>query len=207
MNWFSNNGRGTFKWQPVCKTILALAIAVNLFEKIGLQAVVIVCPFRHLVTQWAEESQKFGFEPILAFERRVSWEGLQDNALFNVSQGNRPIVSVITTNATFSSTEFQRKLQYFPQKTFFVADEVHNLGAQNLRQCLPSDVRFRLALSATPERWFDATGTDKLFEYFGPLLEPQLTIKDAIANKALVPYRYFPLLIELSDEERDQYLT
>ena len=71
---------------------------------------------------------------------------------------------------------------------------------------LPERVRFRLGLSATPERWFDVDGTQSIFRYFGSVLEPRLGIREAIDLGALVPYRYYPLLVELTDEEQTQYL-
>ena len=87
-----------------------------------------------------------------------------------------------------------------------IADEVHNLGASGLRESLPSGIGLRLGLSATPERWFDEEGTAELFDYFGPVLQPELTLSDGIKYGALCPYRYYPLLVELTEDERDEYL-
>ncbi|HBK21516.1 MAG TPA: helicase, partial [Planktothrix sp. UBA10369] len=68
-NWFANQGRGTLKMATGSgKTITALAIVTQLYDQIGLQAVIIICPYCHLVTQWAKEAEKFGLQPILAFE-------------------------------------------------------------------------------------------------------------------------------------------
>ncbi len=207
-NWIKNNGRGSFKMATgTGKTITALAVAITLYEKFNLQAMVIICPYRHLVSQWAAECKRFGFNPILAFESRSLWDGALSNALYNVSQGNQNFVCVVTTNRTFSQSGIQNKIRYFPEKCLIIADEAHNLGASHLRRCLPESIKLRLALSATPERWFDEEGTNRLFDYFGPVLEPQLTLKEAIAKKALVPYRYYPILVELSEEEREKYIS
>ncbi|HYX15835.1 MAG TPA: DEAD/DEAH box helicase family protein, partial [Nostoc sp.] len=68
-NWFTNNGRGTLKMATGSgKTITALAIACELYQQINLQVLLVVCPYRHLVTQWARECEKFNLQPILAFE-------------------------------------------------------------------------------------------------------------------------------------------
>ena len=207
-NWIKNNGRGSFKMATgTGKTITALAIAITLYQKFNLQAMIIICPFRHLVSQWATECKRFGFNPILAFESRSLWDSALSNTLYNVSQGNQNFVCVVTTNKTFSRSGIQNKIRYFPKKCLIIADEAHNLGASHLRRCLPESIKLRLALSATPERWFDEEGTNRLFDYFGPILEPQLTLKEAIAKKALVPYRYYPILVELSEEEREEYLS
>lgn len=206
-NWFKNNGRGTLKMATGSgKTFIALAIAAKLYQKIALQALIVVCPFRHLVTQWDREARRFGLEPLLAFESRSRWANQLSVELYNASTGATPFICVITTNSTFASDAFQSKLRHFPEKTLLVADEVHNLGAKKLKQALPSSITLRLGLSATPERWFDDSGTNALFEYFGELLEPQFTLKDALENKVLVPYRYYPLLVTLTDDEKEEYL-
>ena len=206
-NWFRNNGRGTLKMATGSgKTIIALSVILRLVKKIQLQVAIVVCPFRHLVTQWDEEARKFGFNPILAFQSRSSWDGLLNSRLYNIDSDKSECLIIITTNRTFADSAFQSKLNYLPQKTIIVADEAHNLGAERLRTCLPDQVHFRLALSATPERWFDEEGTEAIFDYFGKVLEPEFTLKDALKARALVPYRYYPILVELTEDELELYL-
>ena len=211
-NWFANKGRGTLKMATGSgKTITALAIAAELYKKCGarkvpLQALLIICPYRHLVTQWAEESRKFGLQPILAFDKVQTWQGELQSQLMDVSLGSKPFVSVITTNATLMRDTLQSQLAFFPQWTLVIGDEAHNLGARRLEQSLPDNhPPLRLALSATPERYFDEAGTEKLFEYFGAVIQPEFTLKDAIASGALTPYIYHPLLIELTEAEIEVY--
>ena len=206
-NWFVRDGRGVMKMATgMGKTITALSIAVRLAEKIELAAVVIVCPFKHLVTQWDKECQHFGMNPILAFESRAKWYPRVSDALYGSTVGSRGFFSVITTNATFAGDSFQSQLRHFPRKSLLIADEVHNLGAARLRARLPTSIGLRLGLSATPERWFDEEGTEELFEYFGATLEPELGLRDGMTYGALCPYRYYPILVEFTDEERDDYL-
>ena len=211
-NWFKNKGRGTLKMATGSgKTITALAIASELYQKcaaqkVPLQALLIICPYRHLVTQWAAESRKFGLQPILAFDKVQTWQGELQSQLMDLSLGSKPFVSVITTNATLMRDTLQSQLAFFPQWTLVIGDEAHNLGARRLEQSLPDNhPPLRLALSATPERYFDEEGTEKLFEYFGSVIQPEFTLKDAIASGALTPYIYHPLLIELTEEEIEGY--
>ena len=205
-NWFANKGRGTLKMATGSgKTITALAIAKELYQKIGLQALLVVCPYRHLVTQWARECQKFNLEPVLAFESVRSWQSQLSSELYNVHSGNQLFLTVITTNDTLMSSGFQSQLPYFPDKTLIVGDEAHNLGARRREESLPRRVGLRLALSATPERYFDDAGTQSLFDYFGPVLEPEFTLKDAIQQGALVHYLYYPILVELTEVEARAY--
>ncbi|MFN5396718.1 MAG: DNA phosphorothioation system restriction enzyme [Pseudanabaena sp.] len=205
-NWLKNNGRGTLKMATGSgKTITALAIATELYQKIGLQVLLIVCPYRHLVIQWSRECQKFGLEPILAFESVHNWQDRLSTQLYNVRSGNQKFLTIITTNATLIGQGLQSQLRYFPEKTLIVGDEAHNLGSRRLVESLPRNIGLRLALSATPERYFDDQGTEAIFDYFGSVLQPEFTLADAIRAGALVHYLYYPILVELTESETEKY--
>ena len=205
-NWFANRGRGTLKMATGSgKTITALATATQLYQRIGLQAVLIVCPYRHLVTQWARESRRFGMLPILAFENLQSWQSQLATQLYNLQSGNQPFLCVITTNSTLMGEGLQSQLKYFPERTLIIGDEAHNLGANRLEESLPRNIGLRLALSATPERHFDDEGTSSLLDYFGEVLQPEFTLADAINQRALVRYLYYPILVELTEAESRTY--
>ncbi|MGJ3248908.1 MAG: DNA phosphorothioation system restriction enzyme [Elainellaceae cyanobacterium] len=205
-NWFTNKGRGTLKMATGSgKTITALAIAAELYEKIQLQALIVVCPYQHLVQQWARECQTFGLKPILAFDNARSWQNDLSRQLYNLRSERQPFLTVITTNATLIGQRLQSQLPYFPEKTLIVGDEAHNLGSPKLAASLPRMIGLRLALSATPERYFDDVGTQLLLDYFGPVLQPEFTLSDALQAGALVHYRYYPMLIELTEAETQRY--
>ncbi|MFS8119918.1 MAG: DEAD/DEAH box helicase family protein, partial [Microcoleus sp.] len=220
-NWFANNGRGTLKMATGSgKTITALAIATELYHKINLQVLIVICPYCHLVNQWARESEKFGLQPILAFEDSRSWQNKLAAGLYKVRSSSsasltgdslrdscaaRAFLTIITTNATLMGDSLRSQLRYFPEKTLIIGDEVHNLGAPRLGQSLPRNIGLRLALSATPERHFDEQGTETILDYFGPVLQPELTLADAIRQKALVHYLYYPILVELTEAETRKY--
>ncbi|EGK88205.1 DNA phosphorothioation system restriction enzyme [Microcoleus vaginatus PCC 9802] len=205
-NWFANQGRGTLKMATGSgKTITALAIATELYNKINLQVLLVICPYCHLVNQWARESEKFGLKPILAFDSARSWQNKLAGGLYEVRSGERAFLTIITTNATLMGDSLRSQLRYFPEKTLIIGDEVHNLGAPRLGESLPRNIGLRLALSATPERHFDEQGTEAILDYFGPVLQPELTLADAIRQKALVHYLYYPILVELTEAETRKY--
>ncbi len=88
-NWFANQGRGTLKMATGSgKTITALAIATELYNKINLQVLLVICPYCHLVNQWARESEKFGLKPILAFDSARSWQNKLAAGLYEVRAGD-----------------------------------------------------------------------------------------------------------------------
>jgi superfamily II DNA or RNA helicase len=84
-----------------------------------------------------------------------------------------------------------------------IADEAHHLGAEEARQNYPQQVQFRLALSATPDRWFDDVGTAMLRAYFGETVF-SFPLDKAI-GVSLTPYYYYPHLVTLTDEEMQRY--
>ena len=205
-SWFRNKGRGTLKMATGSgKTIIALAIATELYQQIGLQVLLVVCPYRHLVTQWQKECAKFNLEPVLAFETVYNWQSELSTQLYNIRSGNQSFLTVITTNSTLINEGFQSQLRFFPAKTLIVGDEAHNLGSLRLESSLPRNIGLRLGLSATPERYFDDDGTDALLSYFGAILQPEFSLADAIAQGALVRYLYYPIFVELTQSEAFAY--
>ena len=205
-NWLANKGRGTLKMATGSgKTIIALAIATELYQQIGLQVLIVVCPTQHLVSQWSRECQKFNLKPITAMVRADSWQGELSTRLYNLQTKARSFLTIITTNSTLISDRFQSQLKYFPLKTLIVGDEAHNLGATQIVSALPRNIGLRLALSATPERQYDEDGTEALLDYFGAVIQPEFTLKDAIARGALVRYLYYPVFVELTATEAIKY--
>jgi superfamily II DNA or RNA helicase len=88
--------------------------------------------------------------------------------------------------------------------TLLIVDEAHHQGGRSAQAALPSLARYRLALSATPERHNDDEGTAFLKEYFGPVVF-EYSMGDAIANRHLCEYDYYPRVGELSEEETELY--
>ncbi len=206
INWFKNKGRGTLKMATGSgKTITALAIATELYEKIRLEVLLVVCPYRHLVIQWERECKKFNLNPILAFESVYNWQSQLSTELYNIQCKQKPFLTIITTNSTLINQGFQSQVKFFPEKTLIIGDEAHHLGSPRLESSLPRNIGLRLALSATPERYFDEEGTDALLTYFGDILKPEFTLADAIKKEALVPYLYYPIFVNLTESEAFTY--
>jgi DNA phosphorothioation system restriction enzyme len=206
LSWLRNRGRGTLKMATGSgKTIIALAIATELYQKINLQILLVICPYCHLVTQWAKECEKFNLNPILAFENVHNWQSQLSTQLYNLRSGNQKFLTIITTNSTLIGEGFQSQLKFFGDRTFIVGDEAHHLGSARLEESLPRKIGLRLALSATPERQFDEEGTEALLSYFGEILQPEFTLSDAIEREALVRYYYYPVLVELTASEAFTY--
>ncbi len=208
--WFAANGRGLWEMATGAgKTFTALAAVANVYRQLAQRdrplAVIVVCPFQHLVGQWAEAAAAFGIRAIRCVGPRGEWMPTLGAALLAITAREVPFVLAVATNQTFAGDAFQAQLLPFRGDLLLIGDEVHNLGAPTLRRALPGQAAYRLGLSATPERHFDPVGTSELYRYFGDTVFT-FTLADAIAAGALVPYRYHPVLVTLQDDEEEEYL-
>ena len=98
----------------------------------------------------------------------------------------------------------QEQLKKIKGNVLFIVDEAHNFGANYLSKLMNEKFQYRLALSATLERHHDEEGTNKLYEYFG---EKCITynLERAINEHKLTPYKYYPVIVNLTDAELKKY--
>ena len=205
-NWAAAGGRGILEIATGGgKTITALAIASQLATKLDPGFVIIVvAPQVHIVDQWCEVAARFGLRPIRCAESRTTWVAELNSAVVAVNAGRRPVVSVATTGATMTSSDFRSAVSRVQRPVLLIADEVHNYGAPTQLAALPPGAQLRLGLSATPVRWKDESGTAALTAYFGPVVY-RYSLADAIRDEVLTHYRYHPIIVSLEEDELDQY--
>lgn len=115
----------------------------------------------------------------------------------------RPRIT-IAIMATAALKEFSAKLIQ-GSHLLVIADEVHQLGSPEYSKFFMVSSGKRLGLSATPQRFGDPEGTRRILDYFGEILRPIVTLKDAIDAKRLVPYEYHVTGVRLTDEEADSW--
>ncbi len=216
--WLNNGMRGIFAMATgTGKTFAALGCLNRALRVSNRLLVVIACPYQHLVQQWKAEIAKFGIsydKLIVADSSNRHWRDTLADALTDIALGYKDTVVVLTTHRTLASANFvgiirDHKAASF--RIFLIADEVHGLGAEKSRKGLVSEYDFRLGLSATPRRWFDAAGTTAIYDFFGGevfefgLEEAINTMNLATGETYLVPYRYVPRFAFLSAREMDEY--
>jgi len=167
-------------------------------------AFVIVVPFKHLADQWENEAKAFGFEVVKCYDLVKKWMPRAQKQLLKLSTCENNYIFFVTVNATFSNPPFQKLIEGFPGTLCFIADEMHNLGANIMLEALPDKASFRLGLSATPDRYGDEQGTKALAQFFGPQLI-EFGLKEAIAHGFLCQYYYYPVPVPLTEEEMEEY--
>ena len=94
-------------------------------------------------------------------------------------------------------------------RTLLVHDEVHGLGSPSNRTRLAGlsdDIRYRLGLSATPERPYDQEGNDFILEHIGPELM-EFGLRKSIERGILAPFNYYPLKYIPTDNDKARIAT
>ena len=67
-----------------------------------------------------------------------------------------------------------------------------------------TELIYRRALSATPERANDPVGTGAIFDYFGGIVD-RYSLKDALDDGVLAPYVYYPSWVGLTEDEQQRW--
>lgn len=208
--WEEQDFKGIFDMATgTGKTYTGLGAAVRLSKRLEDRfALIIVCPYQHLVEQWVEDIVLFGMKPIIGYSSSIqrSWKKNLESAIRDqkLKVRKREFFCFVTTNATFSSEFVQNQLSKIRSDILLMVDEAHNFGADNLRRLLLPNYKYRLALSATLDRHGDPEGTEALYRYFGGKCI-EYSLEKAIGEGKLTPYKYYPVIVSLSDIELQEY--
>lgn len=209
--WQKNNYVGIFDMATgTGKTLTALGASIRLLKNLDNNlGIIIICPYTHLVEQWAEDLDTFNFFPIVGYgtSKNKRWKEELRDTILKYKLGLIKYFCFITTNSTYVTEFVQEQLAKVDKKNIlFIADEAHNLGAPNILSKLNKNFKYKIALSATFERYNDEEGTKELFEYFGKKYAIHYSLREAIENKKLTEYKYYPIITYLDDDELDEYI-
>lgn len=208
--WQKNGFHGIFDMATgTGKTYTGLGAIARLSEVLEDKlAVFIVCPYQHLVEQWKEDIVKFGMNPIVGYGAipAKQWKTKLADAVRNqkLKVHKREFFCFVTTNATFSGDFVQEQIRKIKGNALLAVDEAHNFGADYLSCLLTDKFNYRLALSATLDRHGDPEGTQALYDYFGEKCI-EYTLDRAIEENKLTKYKYYPIIVSLSETEREAY--
>jgi len=174
--------------------------------------VVISCPFNHLIDQWSYnvDPKKINHDNLIADSRNPNWKNIMVDKLLDLDMGIIDNLIIYTTHNTFSNNDFidiikKYKEELKDKKILVIVDEVHGIGSLMRKKGLIQEYDFRLGLSATPKRWFDIEGTDKIYKYFDKSVY-SYELKNAIKDGYLTPYYYKPYFITLTEDEIKNYI-
>ena len=183
------------------KTVTAMKIINKLFDSGEIRRVVITMYGNDLLDQWA-------------IQIRENYKNKQINYHYAAQKMMKDFVmhpddSILILSR--DSKNLSRLLDLFDRlpgdyrnDTLFVFDEVHGAGSNTFVENLSgrlSPYRYRLGLSATPEREYDEAGNDFLLNEIGEVIF-EFTLQDAIKKGILCEFNYIPLPYVLTEEEK-----
>lgn len=207
--WRANKGKGILAMATgTGKTKTALLIAQHISSKDKDNDrlwIIVICPYVNLCKQWEGDIINWGVSPIGCYGNSSDWAPMLESALVGLRDRVKDVVVSCVTNDSFRSDVFQSIIARSKGlRLFIIGDEVHNLGAGKMKVALPSSAQLRLGLSATPVRAHDEDGTRFLEEYFGKTVF-EFPLSRAIDEGFLTHYDYYPVRINLTDEEAADY--
>ena len=207
--WVGENYRGIYDMETgTGKTLTGLGAISKLSEDLDdVLAVIIVCPYQHLVEQWVEDIVRFNIKPIIAYgdSPQKDWKKRLSRAVRDQKlRRDKSFFCLVCTNATFAKDYVQDEISKIQSPILLVVDEAHNFGARTYARLLDDRFTYRLALSATLDRHRDDEGTAMLYDFFGKKCI-EYSLDRAIDEDKLTKYKYYPIPVYLTDEELEKY--
>ena len=188
------------------KTITAIHAIVKLSEKIDGLACVIAAPYQNLADQWVDILSTFNIYPVRCYISRANWEEKLRNVVHELTMGSRSFAAIVVVNRTLKSPEFQECLSKIKgNRLLWIGDECHHHTSKAYEGFLPAHARYRIGLSATPEHYLDEERNERLNEFYGEIVS-RYTLKQAIEDKVLTPYVYYPHLVEFTESEAEEFV-
>lgn len=209
--WIDNNKQGIFAMATGSgKTVTALNCLLKEYKAKGFYKAIIVVPTRALALQWTEAVKGFNFQNVISTHTDKDWKQELSRFTTKCILNQKRNLILVTTYATF----IRKAVQEFVNKTkgiqdfLFIADEAHNLGSRGPLNHLPENIKYRIGLSATPERAYDEVGSRKMYQFFNsmpPKYTYRFTMKEAIEEGILCRYNYYPIFVTLTHTEMEEY--
>jgi superfamily II DNA or RNA helicase len=214
--WVENNRKGLFAMATgTGKTITALNCVLEEYRLNGYYRFLVLVPSLPLASQWKKEAtESFSFkDAIVCSSKNRSWEDELRTKAKSIAFGNDTNFCAIATYATFKGKKFQSAFFHllgdeFVKSVTLIADEAHTMGSAGLLKRLPHQIEKRIGLSATPDRVYDKHGSshlERFFDAYSPQFTFRYTMKEAIENKVLSQYDYFPVFFDLTENELKVY--
>lgn len=208
-SWVGDNYHGIFDMATgTGKTYTGLGAISKLSEDLDDKlAVIIVCPYQHLVEQWVEDIMLFNIKPIIGYSSspQKDWKNRLSKAVRDQKlRVDKSFFCFVCTNATFTNDHVQEQISKIHSPVLLVVDEAHNFGAASYARLLDDRFTYRLALSATLERYRDEEGTAILYNFFGKKCI-EYPLERAIDEDKLTPYKYYPVVVHLNEDELGNY--
>ncbi len=177
------------------KTRTALAIVNELLERQSIRTVVVAAFGTDLLDQWHRELlTRTRLNVYRAYERHR-----EAQSFLNAPEG----AVLLLSRQSLADVLPKLRPGGFRQG-ILICDEVHGMGSPALVASLGGRLKpfaYRLGLSATPDREYDAIGNQFIEDEIGPVIF-RFGLKEAIQRGILCEFDYADLTYEFSDDDR-----
>lgn len=202
--WVANGFHGFYVMATgTGKTWTAIYSAVELLKENS--AMVVICaPYKHLVRQWAEDVEKALPNAIVVMvsSENHNWEQDLSQAIVRQRLYKDTQIVVISTITSFNLERFKRVMNKSKQDKMLIVDEAHRFT--NHPETLKEQYKYMLGLSATPFSGKNTAKGEELMLFFGGKVF-NLPIEDALDRGFLVPYNYYPIFVNATAFEEEQF--
>jgi len=204
--WIKNGKRGIIELPTGCGKTKTAIFCFRELQKEGQIISAIFSPTKAICDQWMKEFSNEHCKVCKIYDNS-KWRSELKKNILDLRLGLKQDLVIIGTYALMNSPYLLEQIKSVRKiNKFLIADEVHSTGATKTSEGLIEDYNFRLGLSATPKRWLDEEGTEKVFSYFNDVVFDKITLYDAIyVLGVLSEYNYHLIPVELNEEESSRY--
>ena len=204
--WVANGRKGIFEHATGSGKTFTAICAIRDALRRG-KAVVVLVPSIGLLEQWKIELNKaitdIEVDYLICGGKNSVWRKQGLLSAWTAPGTNRKTITICTMD-TASGNVFMSGITQ-GEHLLVVADEVHRIGSQRRSRFLKVFAGERLGLSATPIRYGDPEGTAAIMDYFGGVVKPVYSLRDAIHDGVLTRYFYYPMEMHLSPAEQEDW--
>lgn len=188
------------------KTITAVYAIVQMAKHVPGLTVVVAAPYQNLADQWCDLLEEFNIHPLRCYISRADWYEKLQRTVHDIEMGAVNFAAIVVVNRSLKSDAFQQAIARIPEKKLlWIGDECHHHASESFSGFLPSNAAYRIGLSATPEHYLDGERNARLTAYYGKTVFTY-SLKQAIEDKILTPYNYYPCLVELTKDEATAFI-
>jgi len=189
-----NMATGTGKTRTAIRTILSL------FNDGLIDTAIIAADGNDLLQQWYKVVLLYRKHSNLTLRVYRSFKDYREAQNFTLDKKK----SILISSRTKLVAPLSELTEAEAKRTILVHDEVHKLGSPgNVKNLsgLSDEIRYRMGLSATPEREYDTAGNVFIENHIGPVIF-NFGLEDAIKRGILCPFNYHPLDYRITEDDR-----
>ena len=205
--WENNNHYGIFEHCTGAGKTLSAMRCIELWKQLNPNATVLItAPTTYLLQQWTSDIRKYFPADSTLITEYSSSNPSWDKPI--VQQRTLPDPNMLKINLATIQTAYRSKFYDAVadgDHLLLIADEMHWLGADQYKKLQSLDAGAKLGLSATPERDNEPEESNELLNNFKGIID-RYEISDAIRDKVLLPYNYYPMSTTLTQSETDDWI-